>query len=472
MSDTANDTNQDNAIADVKLFDSHAHLDDERFDDDRSDVIQRAGRAGVTRIGVMATEPDQLDAPVELAHRWPGLYAAVGVHPHEASAMDDAVLEQVWDLVTGTPRVQAVGEIGLDYHYMHSPGDVQQRRFADLLHLAIEAHRPVVVHVREAHEDAIRILKEVDIGRVGGVIHCFGGGPDEAAVYLKMGLHIGFAGVVTFKKAELARAAAAATPLNRLLVETDSPYLAPVPHRGKRCEPAFVVDTNRKLAEIHSIRANDMAKQTWDNATRLYGIESWQEAVGNLVTVRDGRLWIRLTSRRNVEVRAMRRDQALDEGELSREPVLADLLEALADSNLDLHRRAVLYGGEPTIRMDLIENLVPHLRSAGIESVTLHTDGLLQFLEGKGPAARLANLVDRIVVDVADPDPDQYVRLRRSPHGKAAHRAAIAFVRSIRHHIPDTVMAVTEHPGLDRDAAKKLASRLGVALSVQRSPWS
>ncbi|MCD6498334.1 MAG: YchF/TatD family DNA exonuclease [Deltaproteobacteria bacterium] len=465
-------TNHDNQPSNVRLFDSHAHLDDERFEEDRSDVLQRAAEAGVARIGVMTTEPDRLDDAVALAHHWPGLYAAVGVHPHEASRVDDSVLERVWTIVTETARVQAVGEIGLDYHYMHSPADVQQRRFADFLHLAIEAHRPVVVHVREAHEDAIRILKEVDIGRVGGVIHCFGGGPDEAAVYLKMGLHIGFAGVVTFKKAELARAAAAATPLDRLLVETDSPYLAPVPHRGKRCEPAFVVDTNQKLAGIHGITAAEMAQRTWDNATLFYGIEPWNQSVGDLITLHDDRLWIRITNRRNVEAKATQQGRMI-QPDLQREPVLSDLLEALADTADGQPRQAVLYGGEPTLRMKLIEELVPHLKAAGIESITLYTDGLLQLVEpDQDETTRLARLVDRIVVDLADPDPDQYVRLRRSPHGKTAHRAAIAFVRAVRRLVPDTTVAMTDHPAIDRGAAKKLATRLGVAMTIGRTPWS
>jgi len=252
----------------VKLVDSHCHLDDKQFAADRDAVIDRARAAGVERMMAIGTGdgPPDLETAVRLADAFPFFYATVGVHPHDASKAVDESFDRLRDLLAH-PKVLALGEIGLDYHYDFSPRDTQRAVFVRQLELAREAGIPIVIHTREAWTDTLQILRENYSG--AGVFHCFTGGPAEAREALDLGFHLSFGGVLTFPKAEPVREAARLTPPDRLLVETDAPYLAPVPHRGKRNEPAFLVDTVRKLAEIRGTSPEEMAAVTTRNFERL-----------------------------------------------------------------------------------------------------------------------------------------------------------------------------------------------------------
>jgi TatD DNase family protein len=251
------------------VIDSHCHLDDRRFDPDREAVLKRARDAGLTlalTIGSGDGPPD-LEAAIRLAERVSWLYATVGVHPHEASKADPAVLESL-ERLCAHPKVLAVGEIGLDYHYDHSPREVQREVFAAQLAIAGRARRPVVIHTREAWSDTVGILRRHWDG--AGVLHCFSGGWDEAVTVLDLGFYLSFAGILTFPKAGPLREVAARAPLDRLLVETDAPYLAPVPHRGKRNEPAFVLYTAQALAQARGMALEEIAAQTTANFVRLF----------------------------------------------------------------------------------------------------------------------------------------------------------------------------------------------------------
>ncbi len=236
----------------MSLVDSHCHLDDPQFEADRAAVIERAIRAGVTCLVAVGTGggPPDLEAGIRLADAHECVMATVGVHPHDACKADAGTWRKMEPLLAHS-RVIAVGEIGLDYHYDHSPRDQQRAAFVEQMRLARQAHKPIVIHTREAWEDTWRLLEEhwVPAG-LGGILHCFSGGPEEARRALDMGFHLAFGGVITFPKATNVREAAVSTPLDRLLIETDAPYLAPVPMRGKRNEPAFVVETARKLAAL------------------------------------------------------------------------------------------------------------------------------------------------------------------------------------------------------------------------------
>jgi TatD DNase family protein len=211
---------------------------------------------------------------VRVAEGYENVYAAAGVHPHDARLFDDAAAERLRKLLAGSPRVVAWGEIGLDYHYDHSPRDVQREVFRRQLRLAREVALPVIIHSREADEDTVEILAREWAGAArGGVMHCFGGGLWMAERALELGFYISFAGNVTFKKAEPLREVARIVPPDRLLVETDCPYLAPVPHRGRRNEPAFVADTARFLAELRGTTPEELGRATSDNFSRLFGVE-------------------------------------------------------------------------------------------------------------------------------------------------------------------------------------------------------
>jgi TatD DNase family protein len=252
----------------VNLVDSHCHLDDKQFADDREAVIERAQAAGVSRLMAIGTGdgPPDLETAIRLADAYPAFYATVGVHPHDAAKATPATFDQLRDLLSH-PKVLALGEIGLDYHYDFSPRDTQRSVFIRQLELARELGKPIVIHTREAWNDTTEMIRKHYTG--GGIFHCFTGGPAEASEALELGFHLSFGGVLTFPKAEPVREAARLAPLERILIETDAPYLAPVPHRGKRNEPAFVLETARKLAEIRHISLQEAADATTRNFERL-----------------------------------------------------------------------------------------------------------------------------------------------------------------------------------------------------------
>jgi TatD DNase family protein len=252
----------------MNLTDSHCHLDDRQFEGDREEVVERALAAGVSGILAVGTGegPPDLEAGIRLAERYQFVLASVGVHPHDAAKATPDTFHRLRQLLRH-PKVVALGEIGLDYHYNFAPPERQCEVFAEQLHLAAEAGKPVIIHTREAWEDTMTLLERLNPG--AGIMHCFSGGPEEARRALTLGFHISFAGIVTFSKAQRVRDAARHTPLDRLLVETDAPYLAPAPYRGKRNEPAFVVETARCLAELRGEPFDFLAAETTRNFQRL-----------------------------------------------------------------------------------------------------------------------------------------------------------------------------------------------------------
>ncbi len=256
--------------------DSHCHIDGPEYDTDREEVIARALDAGVaTMLNVGTGDPQSgaFERAIELAEKHSEVFAAVGVHPHDAKLFDDAAEKRLIDLVTQSDRVVAWGEIGLDYHYDHSPREVQRDVFRRQLRIARSLNLPVVIHSREANDDTILILREELPGYDrAGVMHCFGGSLQMARDAIGLGFLISFAGNLTFKKADDLRDIARQLPLDLLLIETDCPYLTPVPFRGKRNEPARVVETARRLAELHGKELDEIARITSENFERLLGV--------------------------------------------------------------------------------------------------------------------------------------------------------------------------------------------------------
>lgn len=255
----------------MKLIDSHCHLDNQQFDADREAVIDRALVAGIEHMLAIGTGegPPDLEAAIRLADRYPALYATVGVHPHDAAKATDETFHSLAALLAH-PKVVALGEMGLDYHYDFSPREVQRAVFIEQMHIARDARKPIVIHTREAWDDTLALLHEhwAPAG-LPGIMHCFSGGPDQARQALDLGFYLSFGGVVTFPKALDVQEAARVTPADRLLIETDAPYLAPVPNRGKRNEPAFVLETARKLATLRGESFEQVAATTSANFRRL-----------------------------------------------------------------------------------------------------------------------------------------------------------------------------------------------------------
>ena len=255
--------------------DSHAHLDGKRFDADRAEVIVRANQAGVSTLLAIGNGDGPgtgtLDCAIKLAQQYDWIYAAVGVHPHEAALAKPSDFDEL-ERLAKSPKVIAWGEIGLDYFYDHSPRDVQQRVFQQQMEMARAAKLPIIIHCRpsnnseNAWDDVLRLIGENwATSGFGGVLHCFTGTVDHARAALDLGFMISFAGNITFPKAQSIRDAASIVPLDRMFIETDCPYLAPAPHRGQRNEPAFVVEVARQIGELRNLSCEEIGQQTTAN---------------------------------------------------------------------------------------------------------------------------------------------------------------------------------------------------------------
>jgi TatD DNase family protein len=269
------------------FVDSHAHLDGERFDGDREQVMARAREAGVETIVAIGsgTGPGSLDCGIRLAETHEFIYASIGIHPHEAKLATDADFAEL-ERLAKRPKVIAWGEIGLDYFYDHSPRQVQQLVFLQQLELAQATRLPVVIHCRpsegsdNAWEDCLRLLREQWSGcGLGGVLHCFTGSWQHAKRALDLGFMISFAGNITFPKAQLIRDTALEVPLDRMLIETDSPFLAPVPHRGKRNEPGFVKEVARQVGELRGLSPEEAGRQTAHNFYRFFSLPEKADSI-------------------------------------------------------------------------------------------------------------------------------------------------------------------------------------------------
>jgi len=253
-------------------IDTHAHLTFPEFKDDLDQVITRAKEAGLEAIVNIALGNEALEESLKIASSYPNyVYTAFGLHPHEAKDCTDEIFETTKKLAK-EKKIVAIGEMGLDYFYKHSPIEIQQEVFRKFLRLAQELNLPTIIHIREASNDAIKILKEENKGNLKGVLHCFGGDMELGQVALDMGLLVSFTGTITFPKANQVREAAKQISLEKIMIETDCPFLAPQTFRGKRNEPAFVVEVAKKLAEVKGVSLEETTKQTTSNAKTFFGL--------------------------------------------------------------------------------------------------------------------------------------------------------------------------------------------------------
>ncbi len=253
----------------MELIDSHAHLDAGQFASDLSQVLERARQKGVRYIVTVGTDLLSSIRAIELANRYHFVYASVGVHPHDADKVGESDLKKLKDLAR-QPKVVAIGETGLDYYRNYSPRPAQQQLFRDLIHMAKEAGLPLIIHQRHAQDELTAIMDEERGWEMGGVMHCFSGSEEHARRCLKEGFYLSFAGNITFPKATLLRRIIMETPIERILIETDSPYLAPLPHRGKRNEPSYVEIVADKIAELKGLPVEQCGKVVTANLQRVF----------------------------------------------------------------------------------------------------------------------------------------------------------------------------------------------------------
>lgn len=251
------------------IFDTHAHYDDEKFDEDRDALLTELNEKGISYILNAAASIESLETTIELARNYTFMYAAVGIHPSDIDKMDESVIDKI-RILSKDSKVVAIGEIGLDYYYDDSPRELQKYWFERQIELAKELCLPIIIHDRDAHEDTINIIKKTNAKQVGGIFHCFSGSAQMAMEMLKYNFYISIGGPITFKNARKLVEVVEAVPLEKLLVETDCPYLAPEPYRGKRNNSGHLVHTIKKIAEIKDLNESEVAKATLINAKKVF----------------------------------------------------------------------------------------------------------------------------------------------------------------------------------------------------------
>ncbi len=449
------------------FFDTHAHLDLPPLSDEEGKVVARAREAGVTRILTVGIDPESSAKAVEIAHRNAGVYAAAGLHPHEASSLSDALLSRL-EALSRCDKVVAIGETGLDFYRDHSPRDAQRAAFREQIRLARRRGLPVVVHDRDAHDEVLKILEEEKASETGGIIHCFSGDYETARRAVAMNFFVSIPGAITYPKSEAQVEAVRKLPLERLLIETDCPYLAPVPHRGKTNEPAFVPLVAAKIAQIRGLSVEDVARITTLNAVRLFRVPAAEE-VRVVYKIRNS-LYLNLTNRcTNACVFCAKRKDFHVKGHLLRlpgEPSVADVLTLVGDpSGFD---EVVFCGfGEPLLRLEEVKEIARELKERGAR-VRVNTDGLATLVHGRDILPELAGLVDALSVSLNAADAETYAKICPNRYGAASFPALLDFLREAPKHVPSVAATAVALPGLDTEAVRRLAESIpGVSFRLR-----
>ncbi|MBI2353627.1 MAG: YchF/TatD family DNA exonuclease [Deltaproteobacteria bacterium] len=450
----------------IKLIDSHAHIYYRDFAGDFDEMLQRAADAGVGAVLVVGTDIESSRECVELAERYSQLYASVGIHPHDAGRVTDGCFQVIRDLALASPKVVAIGEIGLDFYRDRSPRDEQERVFRAFLRMALELDRPVIIHDRDAHERVLAILKEEGARR--GVLHCFSGDSVMAAEAVGMGLYISIPGTVTYPANEALREVVAATGIDRMLVETDCPYLTPVPHRGRRNEPAYVRLAAERVAEVKGLALADVARITTKNCRDLFGIRLWDQSARIAYMIRNS-LYLNVTNQCSNRCSFCAKfDDFTVKGHnllLDAEPSFEEVMAAVGEPR-GIAEVVFCGYGEPLIRLDLVKRVAAALRQRGYR-IRINTDGQANLVHGRNILPELAGLVDSVSISLNAPDAATYGRICNTPFGEAGFEAVCAFIREARLHIPTVVASAVTVPGVDIEACRRLAESLGVEFRVR-----
>ncbi|MBI5189017.1 MAG: YchF/TatD family DNA exonuclease [Nitrospirae bacterium] len=480
------------------LIDTHCHLEMDEFNPDRENVIERAKDAGIEAIITIGSDLESCRSAIELSEKYDIIYAAIGIHPHDAKDFTEEIFNQIKEWARGqniehspptqpspsrgegkgggeglgsgpwalsSKRVVAIGETGLDYHYENSPRDIQREVFRKHLVLARETGLPAVIHNREAKKDTLEIIRESGINK--GVLHCFSGDMDMAERAMAMGFYISIAGPVTFKNVRRLREIARAIPDDYLLIETDAPYLTPEPFRGKRNEPSYLVHIARTIAELRGITAEDLARITTLNAKRLFRIGQLPET-GEIAYKIRGNLYLNITNRcTNRCSFCVRFHTDYVKGHnlrLSYEPAEEELKDAVG--NPSQYREVVFCGyGEPLLRLDLVKGVARWIKQNN-GKVRINTNGHGNLINGRNILPELKGIVDSISISLDAHDEETYNRICR-PIFKNAFREVLSFTKEAKKFIPEVQVTVVTLKGVDIEKCKKIAEDLGVKIRVR-----
>ncbi len=449
------------------LIDTHTHLEMSQFDADRDSVIDRAKKAGVNYIIAVGSDMAGNEGAISLSESYDCIYCAVGIHPHEVKGADEKAYDRILHLAK-KEKVVAYGEIGLDYHYEFSPKDLQVLHFRKQINLAKELGLPIIVHSREAKVDTMRILAEEGAGQVGGVFHCFSGDLEMAREAISMGFYISIAGTVTFEKAPKVHQLVKEIPIENLLIETDSPYLAPVPYRGKRNEPAYVRFVAQKIAELKGLTFEDVARITSFNAMSLFKIGKIEDEGKVAYPIRDS-LYLNITNRcTSTCTFCVRYYTDFIKGHnlrLKKEPIKEEIIEAIGDPTR--YKEIVFCGyGEPLTRFDIIKEVSRYVKDKG-GIVRIDTNGHGNLIHKRNILPELSGLVDSISISLNADTEEKYNKLCQPLFGSGSYEKVKEFIREAKKYIPDVSITVVALPSINLRRCEEIAKELGVRLRVR-----
>lgn len=449
----------------IKLIDTHCHLEMDVFNSDRDAVIQRAKDSGIEAIITISSDLESNKKGLEISHQYDFVYASLGIHPHDAKDFTEDVFKEIKRL-ENRDKIVAIGEIGLDYHYNNSPKHIQRDVFIKQLLYAKDVNLPVIIHSRDAKKDTLEIIRESGVNK--GVFHCFSGDIDMAERVIAMGFYISIAGPVTFKNAKHPIEVAQMIPDEYLLIETDAPYLTPEPFRGRRNEPANLLYTAKKIAELRGVSLEDISRITTLNAKRLFNIGEFPEKGEIAYKIRNS-LYLNITNQcTNKCSFCIRFHTDYVKGHnlrLMKEPTEEELKESILDPSL--YKEIVFCGyGEPLLRLDLVKNLALWIKQ-NKGRVRINTNGHGNLIHKRNILPELHGIVDRISISLNAHDEDTYNRICR-PVFKNAFNEVVSFIKEAKKFIPEVIVTVVKLEGVDIDKCRKIVEELGVKFRIRK----
>lgn len=447
----------------MELIDSHAHIYGNEYAADFEEMMERAAEAGVRTIVAVGADLESSGEALALAGARENVYCSVGIHPHDADRVTERCYELVREMALSSPKVVAIGEIGLDFFKDRSSRENQEEVFRRFIRMGRELSLPLIIHDRDAHDRIMAILKEEKAGEVGGVLHCFSGDLAMAQECIELGFKISIPGTVTYPSNEALREVVRGVKIEQLMVETDAPYLTPVPHRGKRNEPAFVRLTAERVAQVKGLSPEDVGRITSFNTRKLFGIPQPAEQDTIAYMIRNS-LYLNVTNRcSNRCTFCPKFDDFAVKGhelQLSHEPNFAEVIAAV-DSASGFEEVVFCGYGEPLVRLDLVKEVAAELKRRGIK-VRVNTDGQANLVHGRNILPELAGLVDVLSVSLNAANAEDYQRLCNTPFGAAGFQGVCDFLREAPKHVPQVTASAVTVPGLDVGKVRELALSLGV----------
>ncbi|MEN8265266.1 MAG: YchF/TatD family DNA exonuclease [Nitrospirota bacterium] len=448
------------------LIDTHCHLEMDAFDEDRDEVLKRADDSDIKYIINVGSNKEGNIRGLELSSKYPNIYSAVGIHPHDAKELDDTLYQGISEW-SQKPKVVAIGEIGLDYHYLHSPKGIQIDAFRRQLSLAKEKGLPVIVHSREAKNDTLRVLREEIIDNTG-VLHCFSGDLDMAKKAMELGFYLSLAGPVTFKNAKNLKKIVKFIPDEFLLIETDAPYLSPMPVRGKRNEPSFLKHTAEFIADIRGINTVDLARITTHNAKKLFKIGDVVDKGEVVYKIRDS-LYLNITNKCTNKCRfcvKFRTNYVKGHNlRLERDPTALQLIKAIKDPKA--YKEVVFCGvGEPFLRFDTVIKVSRWIKDQG-GRVRVNTNGQANLINGRNILPELKGLVDSLSISLDAENEEKYEQICK-PKLKGAYKGILEFIKESKKFVPEVKVTVVKIPEIDVKKCEAVAKELGVELRVRK----